>query len=230
MVSGQLGSLLQLLNRPVRVAATGHRPNQLPEEAVARVRAALDSALDSILAAGKEAAGKNARFTLVSALAEGADRLAAEAALARGWTLEAPLPFSIERYEKDFPNQDSIDAFHTLLKQAAKVIPAPANDDKGDLGYAAVGKAVARGAEIGLIVWNGAAAKGEGGTADVAAQLLDAGAPVIWIGVAERQRSKLILPADAVARKGARATYLRAALAARFERTDRPAEIQAAAG
>ena len=89
---------------------------------------------------------------------------------------------------------------------------------------------MAKGAELGLIVWNGAASKGDGGTADVAAQILDAGAPVIWIGVAERQRSKLILPPDAIARKGARATYLRGALAARFERTDRPTELQAAAG
>jgi hypothetical protein len=228
MVAGQLETLFGLLQRPIRVAATGHRNNQLPPDALPRVRAAVESALDSIQAAGREATRKNARFLLVSALAEGADRIAAEAALARGWALEAPLPFSIARYEKDFADAESVEQFQALLKQAAKVKPAPKNDDKGDVGYADVGKAVAQGAEIGVIVWNGEAAKGEGGTADVAAHILDAGAPIIWIGVAERQRSKLILPDDGKAKKGARALYLRGALSARFEKADRPAALQVA--
>jgi len=230
MVIGQLGAYLALLHRPVRIAIAGHRPDQLPGDAVPRVRAAIESALDSLIAAGKEATSKHARFVLVSALAEGADRIAAEAALARGWTLEAPLPFSIPRYETDFADEASVAAFHALLKRAAKVTPAPANDDRPEIAYGAVGALVAKGVEVGIVVWNGAPAKGEGGTADVGAQILDAGAPLIWIGVAERQRSKLIMPAEARARKGARATYLRGALAARFERAERPAELQPAPG
>lgn len=228
MVAGQLETLLGFVQRPIRVAVAGHRNNQLPPDALPRVRAATESALDTIQAAGREATHKKARFVLVSALAEGADRIAAEAALARGWTLEAPLPFSVERYEKDFADSESVAQFQALLKQAARVKPAPKNDENADAGYASVGKAIAQGADIGLIIWNGEAPKGEGGTADVAARILESGAPIVWVGVAERQRSKLILPHDDQAKKGARALYLRGALSARFEKTERPAALQVA--
>jgi hypothetical protein len=227
MVAGQLETLLSFWRRPIRVAVAGHRLNQLPEDALPRVKAAMDAALDSIQAAGREATHKGVKFVIVSALAEGADRIAADAALARGWALIAPLPFSISRYEKDFADQASVSHFQALLKQAAKIKPAPANDANPEAGYKSVGKRVASGADIGLIVWNGEEGKGEGGTADVGAQMLDGGMPVIWIGVAERQRSKLILPDDSDARRGSRALYLRGALAARFEKTDRPANLQA---
>jgi nitroreductase len=231
MVPRELASsALGFLHRSIRVAFIGHRPNQLPEEALARVRAAIEAALESLEAAGKEAASRNVKFVLVTALAEGADRIAAEVALARGWALEAPLPFSIERYEKDFSAPDSIAAFQGLLKKAEKVRPAPQNDAKPELAYAAAGRAVIRGADAALIVWNGDDGKGPGGTADMAARALRAGAPVVWIGVAARQRSKLIMPEATAERRGARATYMRGALAARFERTERPASLQADTG
>ena len=40
---------------------------------------------------------------MISPLAEGADRLAAQAALEHGFQLEVPLPFNAFEYEKDFP-------------------------------------------------------------------------------------------------------------------------------
>jgi hypothetical protein len=230
MVAGYVESLLAKLHRPIRIAVSGHRPNQLPEESLPRVKAALTSAFDSIASAGAEIAGKGTRFVLVSALAEGADRLAADAALARDWTLEAPLPFSVDRYEQDFATPESVNEFQRLLKSAAKVAPMPKNDAEPEAGYAAVGAALAHGADLGIVIWNGQAAKGEGGTANVGALVLDQGAPVLWIGVGERQRSKLILPSGHNEKKGARAMYLRGALAARFERIERPAEMQAVTG
>ena len=48
---------------------------------------------------------------LVSALAEGADRIAAKAALEAGWTLEVVLPFATEEYEQDFDSPESKEAF-----------------------------------------------------------------------------------------------------------------------
>ncbi len=225
MVAGYLDAFLSKLHRPIRIAVSGHRPNQLSEDALPRLKAALTSAFDSIASAGSEIAGKATRFVLVSALAEGADRLAADAALARGWSLEAPLPFSMERYEQDFATPESVNEFQRLAKAADKVFPMPKNDADAEAGYAAVGEAVAKGADLGLIVWNGEAAKGEGGTANVGALLLDQGAPVIWIGAKDGQRAKLIMPSGHIAKKGQRATYLRGALAARFERVERPAEL-----
>ena len=224
-----VSTALGFLHRSVRAGFVGHRPNQLPEDAVPRLRAAIEAALDAAMAAGKDATSPSARFILVTALAEGADRLAATAALARAWQIEAPLPFSITRYAQDFTGGESLSEFEALVRQAAKVIPAPKNDADPEAGYIAAGQAVIRNADFAFIAWNGEEGKGAGGTADVGAQALEAGIPVIWIGVAERQRTKLILPADAVAQKGARAAYLRGALAARFERTERPAALVSAA-
>ena len=53
---------------------------------------------------------------LLSPLAEGADRLVAEEALGLGFLLSAPLPFSREEYETDFPATTA--AFRALLDQA----------------------------------------------------------------------------------------------------------------
>jgi len=225
-----VSNVFSFLHRPIRVGFVGHRPNRLPDESVERVRAALESACDSIEAAGKEAATRTISFILSCGLAEGADRIAAEVALARGWTLEAPLPFSIERYEQDFATPDSVAAFQTLLKQAAKVRPLPQNDERPELAYLAAGLLAIKTADLALVVWDGAPGAGPGGTPDIAARALDIGMPVIWVGVAERQRSKLILPDAGKARKGERAIYLRGALAARFEKTERPAALRAGPG
>lgn len=227
MVARQLTSaVLGSLHRPIRVAFIGHRPDQLPQEALPRVEPAIETGLESLEEAGAEAASRGVKYTLVTALAEGADRIAAAAAHARGWTLEAPLPFSVERYEQDFSTPDSVAAFRKLLKQAARVRPMRRYDKTPAAGYAAAGRAMIRDADAALIVWNGQSGSGPGGAADIAARALQAGAPVVWIGLAGRQRAKLILPEAGDARKGVRATYMRGALAARFQRTERPAALQ----
>ena len=59
---------------------------------------------------------------LVSSLAEGADRVAAEEALSAGWELQSPLPFPKEEYEKDFASSESKDAFAELIRRATAVM------------------------------------------------------------------------------------------------------------
>ena len=55
---------------------------------------------------------------LLSALAEGADRLVARVALEQGVHLVVPLPLSQALYEKDFQTRASRDEFNKLLEQA----------------------------------------------------------------------------------------------------------------
>ena len=73
--------------------------------------------------AAREVTGAPARCVLHSAIAEGADRYAADAALARGWRLVTPLPFSVERYEEDFPDQESKEHYQRLLWASRRVLP-----------------------------------------------------------------------------------------------------------
>src|SRR2546423_7347769 len=54
----------------------------------------------------------------ICGLAEGADCILAEAALAEGWSLVATLPFAREEFEKDFETGPARDRFRTLLGKA----------------------------------------------------------------------------------------------------------------
>src|SRR2546423_5982605 len=57
----------------------------------------------------------NAAFELLSPLAEGADRLAAEAALRDGIRLVVPMPMAQTEYERDFTTPESLREFRQLL-------------------------------------------------------------------------------------------------------------------
>ena len=63
--------------------------------------------LDHIVTGHLFRAGRHP-LRIVSALAEGADRMAARAALDLGETLEVVLPFAQKEYERDFETQESL--------------------------------------------------------------------------------------------------------------------------
>lgn len=215
---------MHLFARPeLKIGAVGHRLNQLPEAARPRIRDTIGRLLGVIEEVGDTAGA--GRFTLFSALAEGTDRYGAEAALARGWALEAPLPFSVKRYERDFGDKASVKEFRALLKAARKVHPHPENDADDDAGYGGVGALIAQQCHLLLAVWSGAAAKGPGGTGHVIALALAAGAPVLWLGVEANAPTRLLAPIKQIARKHDLDRALRKALAARFQMAEHPPQL-----
>lgn len=217
--------------RTLIVAVTGHRLNQLPEAERPRIQGEIARCLDEAEGAARAATGAPARCVLHSAIAEGADRYAADAALARGWRLVTPLPFSVERYEEDFPDQASKEHYQRLLWASRRVLPvSDALVEKvgggGAAPYAAVGRALIEKADLLLCVWNGLPPKGPGGTSEVAALMLEKGGLVLWIP-ADGGATKLVAPAP-LPRAGSFRRALHEALSARFERTARPAEMRVA--
>jgi hypothetical protein len=106
---------------------------------------------------------------LLSALAEGADRLVARVALGLGFRLAAPLPMPNEEYAKDFP--DTVAEFNDLLEQAEKAFPL--SDSPGQSSsrrehcYALVGAYCARHCQILLALWDGIELNKVGGTSHV---------------------------------------------------------------
>lgn len=183
-----------------RVAVSGHRLNQLPEAARPAVQAMIGDAFQILESCAREI-GVKSPLTLVSALAEGADRFAAHVAKSRDWSLEAPLPFSIARYEKDFADEASINEFQSLLKSADSVAPIDgealiAGGAGGAAPYAAVGAALLEAAQVLLAVWNGAPKKGPGGTAEVIENALGKGLCVVWIAP-DASAMRLVLPSPA---------------------------------
>ncbi len=111
---------------------------------------------------------------LVSALAEGADRLAAEVGLEHGCELLVCLPMEASEYERDFPG--SVAEFRTLL---ARVAPAnvfvlephvPLDTTPADLRelcYREVGLFVSGRCHILLALWDGVRNESFAGTAEV---------------------------------------------------------------
>ena len=219
-------------SRSVVVAVTGHRLNQLPVHERPRIESEIARALDEIEDASRDVSEAAVRMTLSSAIAEGADRLAAEAALLRGWRLVTPLPFSPERYVLDFEDEASVRQFHNLLKASKRVAPVTEEHVRaiggGDAApYAAVGRALIERADVLLTVWNGMPPKGPGGTSEVAAKMLEKGGLVLWIPAAEPKPARLVPPAP-LPRANTFRRKLYDALAQRFERVARPPEMRAA--
>ncbi|MEJ0024299.1 MAG: hypothetical protein WDN76_13525 [Alphaproteobacteria bacterium] len=76
-----------------------------------------------------------------------------------------------------------------------------------------------------IAVWNGAVAKGPGGTAHVISLALAAGAPVLWLGIENNAPTRLLSPEKKRALKGDLAKALRKELAVRFEAAPWPQEL-----
>jgi hypothetical protein len=176
------------------VGVTGHRLNQLPPEVQPLAAAAIAYAMDLCLTAAQSAHGPGVKATMVSAIAEGADRMAADAALKRRWRLETPLPFQVPRYLEDFADSASKAAFEALLKRSKRVEASPAADLPSPAPYAAVGEMIVAWSDVLIALWNGQAPKGPGGTAEVAAKMLAKGGPVVWIPSQTGGPIQLVLP------------------------------------
>ncbi len=190
--------------RPVgiRVGITGHRPNKLGRDAPDRIRASLGHVLGRIDAslgrlAPRALDGGLPERRLVSALAEGADRLAVEA-LPPGWRLVALLPMPRTEYEADFlglgeGTSASRDAFRAALAGADSVIELPyAADQERSAHYAALAAALVRRIDLLLAVWDGEAAAGPGGTAAVVSEAASLGVGVVHVDPTDPTRVRLI--------------------------------------
>jgi len=119
-------------------------------------------------------------LTMVSPLAEGADRLAAEAALKNNYALHAMLPFPRDIYADDFAG-DALADYNRLLDHAESVCELPARRLHDPRGYVLVGEATVAQCDILIAVWDGEESRGRGGTADVIDHAVRRGVPVIHV-------------------------------------------------
>ncbi len=176
-----------LRSTPRAMAVTGHRPPALDGVEAE----ALDRRLDAVLTAAE---GMGVR-TLVSALAEGADRRVAHLALHARWHLQALLPFPPDRYERDFADTTSRAEFRGLLAQASSTRVVTEGEPPGSeapppvdpshphpaLPYRTLGHALLDEVDLLLALWDGGPPRGPGGTAEVVARARDRDLPVIWV-------------------------------------------------
>lgn len=118
---------------------------------------------------------------VLSAIAEGADRLAARVAIELGARLVVPLPFPREVYERDFSSEASRAEFLRLFEAADFSFDLPSvSEVRGgqqtrERAYEAAGIFIARHSHLLVALWDGVAGRGLGGTADVIQAKLDGG-------------------------------------------------------
>ena len=147
----------------VRLGVTGHRAF---DDDVDEVASAVDLVLDRV----------GGPLEVRSSLAEGADRLVVERALRRAGTrLVAVLPLEPDDYAADFDG--TADAFRHLLDLAVEVeVVAP--QSTREAAYERAGHVVVDGSDVLVALWDGAASRGRGGTAEIVEYARAAGVAV----------------------------------------------------
>jgi hypothetical protein len=156
---------------PLVIAVTGHR-NLLASE-TPRIRARIRRLLTDL---GERYPDR--RLSIISPLAEGADRLVAEEALALGLKLVVPLPMPPDLYVDDFGKAESREQFESLCKQASDVfvLPLARGNSLQDIRqhglqrnrqYAQLGIFLCAHCHILLALWDGKHSSDLGGTGQV---------------------------------------------------------------
>ena len=151
---------------PLVIGVTGHR--DLRDEDVPRLEREVQSIIAQ-LRRGYLGDGAATPIIVLSALAEGADRLVARVALAQGAQLIAPLPLPVEEYRRDFEpglKPGNAAEFDQLLAQAiaAPIVPfTPGNSLEAVRAdharraeqYQAVGVFIVRHCNMLIAIWDG---------------------------------------------------------------------------
>ncbi len=161
----------------ITIGVTGHR--FLVE--VDKITAGIDQALDHI-----EKSFGDQPFQVISALAEGADRLVVQRVLKRqGAQLVVLLPVPQTDYLVDFKTPESKLEFQELLYKADQIVnlpPAPSREE----AYVAVGTYLLEQMDVLLAVWDGQKTQGVGGTGEIAAKARQIGLPLAWVMAGNR--------------------------------------------
>jgi hypothetical protein len=118
------------------------------------------------------------RLVALSAIAEGADTLFAEAALSLEIPLEVVIPF--KSYCEDFLAGLPRERFTRLLSVARHVYELP-HTSSSNLAYRDAGFWIVNRSNLLIVVWNEMPSRGIGGTGDVVDYALTLGKPLIII-------------------------------------------------
>jgi len=208
----ELPAMLERLHHRVKreivIGVTGHRLHRLANHGTSFARA-VDLTLDHV-----RDLYPGATFSVMSSLAEGADRLIARAAMNRlAARLYVPLPLPFEVYVEDFGESSALDRdasvteFYELLGRAERYFELPLEfgtrvelaeaTEAGTAGrarqYALAGAYVAQRCHELIAIWDGDVHEGEGGTAQVVGWRVH-GVPEVY-----RYRDRFFPPVPATA-------------------------------
>ncbi len=123
---------------------------------------------------------------VMSALAEGADRLVADAILARAdSSLTAVIPLPAQEYATDFTSAESRAEFERLLSRAADVVVMDSRATREE-SYETAANYIVDQCDVLIAIWDGKHAQGRGGTAATIARARHLQTPTAWIKAGNR--------------------------------------------
>jgi hypothetical protein len=171
------------------IGVTGHRLGRLAGADLNALRGELRTVLDKI------AGGQAGTMRLVTSLADGADTIAAEEALALGWALDAVLPLHRDDYLQDFDDPVARADHENLLTRAANIFELDGDrsvEGGSAIAYERAGRVVLAQSDILVAVWDGGPVRGRGGAAQIVAEAVLAGIPVIHLHPANAHPPRLL--------------------------------------
>jgi len=174
------------------IGVTGHRLARLPEGSAPGIAAAAASILEAIGAAAARGGAKGP-LRMITSLADGADALLADAALERGWRIDVVLPLAREAYSADFAGPVAQDE-HARRLAAAHAVFELTEAGTGDhaLAYERAGRLVLAQSDLLVAIWDGEPARGRGGAAQIVAEAVLAGIPVVHLDPAGAHAPRLL--------------------------------------
>ena len=164
----------------IGIGVTGHRLARLDAAVLPIIAMSLDGVLDAIAEAlsAKDATS----LRLITALADGADSLVADKAIARNWTVDAVLPFPRNDYAADFADGEARAAYEQRLAKSHAVLELPGSRaGDGGIAYERAGRVVLTQCDVLIAVWDGGPSRGRGGAAHVVAEAVLQGIPVVHV-------------------------------------------------
>ena len=184
----------------ISVGVTGHRAEVLGESNLTVLGQRIRDALRLIAEASQALfereracfAADRPLFRFVSPIADGADQVAAEAALELGWELQVITPFAREAYRSSLANHGARERFDSLLERAACVLELPGEKDRQLDAYVMTGRATVAHCDILMAIWDGLPPRGRGGTAEVVQLGLTRGTAVLHIPPDAKARARLL--------------------------------------
>lgn len=189
----------------IRIGVTGHRKIANTATTSTLIHNTLATKVKEMFQPAPSAT--SIALTVVSPLAEGADRLLARIVLTYpNSRLEVPLPMALDDYLEDFQTPASQQEFremlalcaHPLYLRSKRIAEESQNlEERSALrtaAYEAVGHYVVDHCDILFALWDGGPSRGRGGTAEIVAYALLQSRPVIriWDGqctILEQEKS-----------------------------------------
>jgi hypothetical protein len=184
------------------IGIVGHKPDRLPEKSnekydkvetevlhvLKEIKREARIVCDRYYAFFADESQSSLILSLVTALADGADTIAARAARSCGYAMDAVLPFEQENYEKDFESCALEEFRHfygqarsTLALPGRRKLPPQRDDPDANKAYEASGLTVMGNSDVLLTVWDGGESGGRGGTTEMLVAAANFGIPIIHV-------------------------------------------------